>query len=208
MEVLNSILNRRSVRKFKQDPIKKDDLIKIIEAARWAPSATNRQVCRFVVIDNEELLKKIASETKIVFFKQRHAAQCPAMIVVCCKGDSWIEEIGAAIQNMLLTANSLEIGSCWIGAFSRSLVRELLKIPQNYKIYALILLGYPDETPDVPPRLSLGEICYLNEWKKPIVKPDKTLLPLSGVGSLVLRRLSNRGERDLKSSPLKIEKEK
>ena len=206
MEVLNSILNRRSVRKFKPDIIKEDDLIKIIEAARWAPSATNRQVCRYVVVNDEKILQKIASETKIVFFKQKHAAQCPAMVVVCCKSESWIEEIGAAIQNMLLTADALGIGSCWIGAFNRSLVREIVKIPDKYKIYALILLGYPNETPDVAPRLSMGEICYLNEWKKPITKPKKTLLPSSGVGSIVLKRISDRGERDLNSSPLKIDK--
>ena len=207
MEVLNSILHRRSVRKFKSDLIKQDDLIKIIEGARWAPSATNRQVCRFIVVNDDVLLKKIASETRIVFFRQRHAAQCPAMVVVCCNKDSWIEEIGAAVQNMLLVADALGIGSCWIGAFNRSLVRDLLKIPKNYKIYALILLGYPNETPDVPPRLSMGEICYLNEWKKPITKPKKTLLPSSGAGSVVLRIISDRGERDLKSSPLKLEKD-
>jgi len=207
MEIINAILNRRSVRKFKSDKIKEDDLIKIVEAARWAPSATNRQVCRFVVVTDDDLLKNIADNTKIVFYRQRHAAECPAMIVVCCKSSNWIEEIGAAIQNMLLTAQVLELGTCWIGAFNRSLVREILNIPSNYKIYALILLGYPNETPDVPPRLSLGEICFKNKWKLPITKPKRTLLPSSGIGSLAVRRLSDRGEKDLESSPLQPKNE-
>jgi len=207
MEVINSILKRRSVRKFKSDKIKEDHLIKIVEAARWAPSATNRQACRFIVVDDEEILKNIAENTKIVFFRQKHAAQCPALIVVCCKGSNWIEEVGAAIQNMLLTADSLELGTCWIGAFSKDLVRNILNIPTGYNIYALILLGYPNEKPDVPPRLSLGEICFKNKWKQPITKPNRTILPSSGIGSLVVRRFSDRGKRDLNSSPLQPDKE-
>lgn len=207
MEIINAILNRRSVRRFKSDKISEDKLIKIIEAARWAPSATNRQACRFVVVTDEAILKTIADNTKIVFYKQSHAAECPAMIAVCCKGSNWIEEIGAAIQNILLTAHILDLGTCWIGAFNKSVVREILSIPKGYNIYALILLGYPNETPDVPPRLSLGEICFKDKWKQSMVKPKRTILPSSGIGSLVVRKLSDRGERDLKSSPLQPDNE-
>ncbi|MHA1146152.1 MAG: nitroreductase family protein [Candidatus Helarchaeota archaeon] len=203
MDVAKIILTRRSVRRFKPDPIETGDLIKILEAARWAPSAVNRQVCRFVAVTDASLLKQIASEAKIVFFRQKHAAQCPAMIVVCCKSEkSWIEEIGAAVQNMLLMAHSLGIGTCWIGAFNRDLVRSVLKIPTQFRIYALILVGYPDETPEVAPRLSLGEIAFLNGWKKPIVAPKRSILPTSGIGSMVVKKFTNKGEQDLAASPL------
>lgn len=206
MDTAKAILTRRSVRRFKKEPVREEDLIKILEAARWAPSAVNRQACRFVAVTNENQLKRIADNSRIVFFKQKHAAQCPAMIVVCCKAKkSWIEEIGAPIQNMLLMAQSLGLGTCWIGAFNREIVRDLLKIPFNFKLYALILLGYPDETPDVTPRHSLGEIAFINEWNQPIITPKRSLLPSAGMGSFITKTLTNRGEKDLESSPLNVD---
>ncbi len=201
MNVGNAILHRRSIRKFSSKPIPQDDLIKILEAARWAPTATNRQKTRFIVVTDENLLKEIANNSKIVFFRQRHAAQCSSMIVVCIDSDSWIEEVGAAIQNILLMAIELGIGTCWIGAFNRSTVRKLLSVPNSYKIIALILLGYYSEQPDPPPRLDLGKITYLNKWRNPITKSKGTILPKSGPFSFVTKRLIDTSS-DVKNSPL------
>jgi len=199
------ILTRRSVRHFKKDAIPIEDLMKILEAARWAPSATNRQVIRYMLITDEELLKKISNTAKIIFYKQKHAAQAPAMIAVCGATNAWIEEFGAAIQNMLLMAWSLGIGTCWIGAFSKKKVHEILKIPDNYKIIALILFGYPEANPKPTPRLDLGKIAYLNTWKNPIIKTKGIgLLPKSGPISIVTRGLHD----SQKDSPLKEKDEK
>ncbi|MBD3227886.1 MAG: NADH dehydrogenase FAD-containing subunit [Candidatus Lokiarchaeota archaeon] len=135
MKVSECILKRRSIRNFKNKPIPNDDIIKILEAARWAPSAKNRQVIRFIVVTYEEILEDISNHAKILFFKQRHAAKAPVIIAVCTPKGTWIEEIGAAIQNMLLLAWTLGIGSCWIGSFNKNKVKEILKIPKKYKIY-------------------------------------------------------------------------
>lgn len=202
MKVNKAILRRRSVRHFTDDPIPMEDLIKIVEAARWAPTAVNRQKTRFVVVTDQELLKKIADNSKIVFYKQKHAAQSKAMIVVCLDSSAWVEEVGASIQNMLLLAFSLGIGSCWIGAFNRDIVRELLKIPLSYKLYALILLGYYSSDPKPAPRLELGRMVFLNKWRTPIVKPQASLFPKSGALSIAITKTFTDTESDLEKSPL------
>ena len=202
MNVSEAILRRRSIRRFKEDPITQDDLIKILEAARWAPTAVNRQKTRFIAVTNDELLKKIADNSKIVFFKQSHAAQSKAMIVVCIDSNQWIEEVGAAIQNILLMSKALGIGSCWIGAFNRNVVRELLEIPISYKIIALILLGYYSEEPHPPPRLDLGKIAFLNRWRNPIIKSKSGIFPKSGVFSILLTKILTDTISDLENSPL------
>lgn len=202
MKVSEAILRRRSVRKFMDAPIPMEDLIKILEAARWAPTAANRQKTRFILVTDEELLKKIADNAKIIFYKQKHAAQSTAMIVVCLDSTAWVEELGASIQNILLVAYSLNIGTCWIGAFNREEVRKLLKIPQNYKLYALILLGYYSEDPKPTPRLELGKIAFLNQWRKPLVKPKGGLLPKSGVLSIAITKTFTDTAKELKKSPL------
>ncbi len=207
MDVSEAILHRRSIRKFLDKQIPLEDIIKIVEAARWAPTAVNRQKTRFIVVTDDDLLKKIANSAKIVFYKQKHAAQAAAMIVVCLDSTAWIEEVGAAIQNMLLQAFAMQIGTCWIGAFDRDFVRTLLKIPHIYKILALILLGYYSENPKPPPRLELGKIAYLNKWRNPILKPEGSILPKSGALSILLTKHLTDTESQLKKSPLAEPKE-
>ncbi|TFG05971.1 MAG: nitroreductase family protein [Promethearchaeota archaeon] len=202
MKISEAILRRRSIRKFKEDPIPFEDLIKVMEAARWAPTAVNRQKTRFILVTDEDLLGKIAGNAKIIFYQQKHAAQAKAMIVVCLDSTSWIEEVGAAIQNILLMAYALSIGSCWIGAFNREAVREILKIPHSYNLLALILLGYYVEEPKPAPRLELGNMVFLNKWRNPIVKPKAGILPKSGVLSIALTKPLTDTSADLENSPL------
>jgi nitroreductase len=201
MQVNEAILYRRSIRNFTSESIPFEDLIKIVEAARWAPTAANRQRTRFVVVTDEALLKKIAENARIIFLKQKHAAQAAAMIVVCLDSTTWVEEVGAAIQNMLLEAYSLKIGTCWIGAFEREVVRSLLKIPQSFKLIGLILLGYYSEYPKPSPRLELGQMAFLNQWRTPLVKSKVGLLPKAGVLSFITKQLTDT-EEALEESPL------
>jgi nitroreductase len=201
MQVNEAILYRRSIRKFTSEPIPLENIVKIVEAARWAPTAVNRQRTRFVVVTDEALLKKIAENAKIIFFKQKHAAQAAVMIVVCLDSTAWVEEVGAAVQNMLLEAYSLKIGSCWIGAFEREIVRSLLKIPQSFKLIGLILLGYYSEYPKPPPRMELGQIAFLNQWRTPLIKPKAGVLPKSGALSFITKQLTDT-EAALEESPL------
>ena len=83
-----------------------------------------------------------------------------------CERDLAIQSFGAAIQNLLLTAHAAGLGACWYCApgFCKETVREVLKIPDSVEPQAFVILGYPAETPSVPPKKSLAENCFLNMW--------------------------------------------
>jgi nitroreductase len=154
------IKKRRSVRKYKDTPVSKDKILKILEAARIAPSAGHRQPWHFIVVEEKETIKKLA--------KQAWAATAPVMIVGLADlvaSPNWcINDLGIAFEHIVLAATDLGLGTCWMGQSNREeLVRNLLDIPDNYKVVALITLGEPDETPGPKERKTLESIV---SWEK------------------------------------------
>ena len=160
MELKEVIENRRSIRKYKDTPVPKDKIMKILEAARLAPSASNHQTWHFMVVQNKDMIKKLA--------KQAWAEAAPAMIV--CLADTeespgWCQnDLGIAVEHMVLTAWDLGYGTCWMGQSNREdLLKELLGIPDKYRPIALFTLGKPDEAPAAKPRKSIEDIV---SWEK------------------------------------------
>ncbi len=154
------IRKRQSTRKFSDKPIAKEHILKCIEAARLAPSASNAQPWKFIVVDTAEKRARIAKYTyeKIGFFnKFTSRAQCFVVITLekqklitrlgkRIKGIDWeLIDIGIAAQHLCLQAEELGIGSCMIGWYSEKPVKELLQIPHNKKVALIIALGYPVE---------------------------------------------------------------
>lgn len=148
MDILEFITSRRSIRKFLDKPLEKEHLDKILEAARWAPSAGNCQPWRFIVVTDRKKIKNFDP-----FFHQPWVLNAPAIIVVLSSpedsrrrygsGSEWyIQDCAAATQNMLLMAHGLGLGAVWIGAFSKEAVRKELEIPSQYEVFSLICLGY------------------------------------------------------------------
>ncbi len=173
MDVLEAIRGRRSIRRFKSDPIPEDDLMRILEAATWAPSAGNCQPWEFVIVTDEELKREIARAA----LAQMWISSAPVVIVVCANipRTSWrygergrtlycIQDTAAAIQNMLLAAYSLGYGTCWVGAFDEAGVKEVLRIPDNVRPVAIIPIGKPAEAPVAPPRIPLKELVHWNKY--------------------------------------------
>ncbi len=169
--ILNIIKSRRSIRKFKKQPVEDEKILLILEAARWAPSSGNLQNWKFIVVRDPEKLKKLAEYS----FNQPWVAEAPVVIVVLSdtkivkyfygeRGKKLyaIQNTAAAIQNMLLMAHALGLGSVWIGAFDEKKVKELLEIPEDYDVHALVCIGYPDENPKSE-RKELSELVY---WEK------------------------------------------
>ena len=165
--LLQIVRGRRSIRKFKPDPIPEEDLREILEAATWAPSAGNTQDWRFIVVRDPGLKTKLAEAA----MWQNFLMEAPVVIVVCADlerardayGERGVElysvqDTAAATQNMLLVAHAKGIGSCWVGAFSEVLVREALGLGQMMRPVALIPLGYPAQVPAPPPRRPLEEM--------------------------------------------------
>jgi nitroreductase len=148
--ILKEILERYSVRKYKKDDVS-DDLIKeVIEAARLAPSANNKQPWKFIVVKDPEKRRKIGEPTTWAKFIK----DAPVLIVGCVTEksfkmggwyDSSILDIGIAMEHIALQATHLGLGTCWIGDFDEKLVKELLEIPDDIRVAALMTLGYPLE---------------------------------------------------------------
>lgn len=148
-EVLDVILKRRTTREFESKPIPKYILASILEAGRWAPSGLNNQPWRFVILDDEQILFKLAYMTKYSSI----LLQAPtAMAIFLDKEASYSREkdilaIGACIQNMLLQIQALGLGACWLGEILNKAkeVESLLKVPESYELLAVVALGYPKE---------------------------------------------------------------
>lgn len=165
--VLEAIKNRRSIRRYLPDQIKDAELAAILEAGAYAPSAHNEQPWHFTVIRNRELLDRISDKSKELMAAQEtdwikkmgqnpdlHIFyKAPTVVVVSTRLGAMSPKVdcAAAIQNMLLAAESLDIGSCWIGLaryyFSLEAERPLLGIPDGYEPFYAVTLGYKAQRP-------------------------------------------------------------
>lgn len=153
MELIDILLKRRSVRKFKDEDISKDDLEKILEAALLAPTSRNRKPCNFLIVENKETLKKLAKSKKT---GAEMLANCNKAIIVVANtiiSDTWIEDSSIALGYMHLMAASLDIGSCWVqihlrqtadGRDSEKAVKEITGLDDYFRIVGILALGIPD----------------------------------------------------------------
>lgn len=169
MDIQEAILNRRSIRKYKDQKISSQDINTMLKAAMYAPSAMNTQAWHFIVIEDKNiLLNTLQSIPYAEMLKQSTAA-----ILVCGdssieKNESWLlQNCSAVTQNILLSAFGLGIGSCWIGIQGMDeIVRNIkhqFKLPENIVPVSLISLGYPDEVVKAEERFKEEKIHY-NNW--------------------------------------------
>lgn len=164
MDVFEAVQKRRSIRAYESTPVPKAVLEKILEAARLAPSAGNVQPWHFIVVTDAGKRERLAESILVRFLKE-----APVVIVGC--GDQkaspkwFMVDVAIAMQNMVLTATSEGLGTCWIGIFNESKVKELLKIPEKFRVVALLALGYPREKFDIQ-----GKILHLIRRRKPLEK--------------------------------------
>lgn len=155
MNLEEIIYRRRSIRRFKQDPISIDKLKKLIDFARVAPMATNIQSLEFIIVKNADIREKLfplVNFASLLPPDQRtpeKGREPTAYIIVLV--NTKIKRVlvdfnvGAAVENILLGAVSFGIGSCWMANINRNKIRELFEIPEYYDINHVISLGYPDE---------------------------------------------------------------
>jgi nitroreductase len=168
MEFMEVIRRRRSIRKYKPDPVPEEEIKYVLEAARLAPSWANSQCWHFVVVTDEEVKRQVAQAGN------EWIAQAPVIIVACAdptkpgtKGDQpyYLVDIGIAMEHLVLAAADRGLGTCWIGWFDEEKVKKALGVPENIRVVASTPLGYPDESPDPRPRKSLDEIVSYNGYR-------------------------------------------
>ncbi len=171
MKVLDVIQKRQSVRKYKEDPISEKALMRVLEAARLAPSGKNFQPWKFIIVKDKALKEKLAQASAGQFFM----AEAPIIIVGCGYPDncyahmgrymkSWSVDVTIALEHLILQAQEEGLGTCWIGSFEEEEVKAILNIPENVKVLALTPLGYPDEIPRSRGRKSLDEIISYDRF--------------------------------------------
>ena len=164
-----AIKTRRSIRSYLKQDLPIEVVDRLLEAARWAPSAGNVQPWAFVVASSTAMKRNLS----MAGYGQKDLEEASVVIVVCADEkraeDSYgvrgktlycLQDTAAAIQNILLTAVSLGLGSCWIGAFKEEETRKVIHAPRNMRPIALIPVGYPNETPPARDRRPLNEIMH------------------------------------------------
>jgi len=164
--ILEAIKKRQSVRSYQDKEIPEDVLQQVLEAGRLAPSASNKQGWKFIVIKDEDLRKKLVPACK----NQKFVGEAPVVIAGCatnpdyvmtCGEHSYSIDLAIALDHMSLEAASLGLGTCWIGAFYQDQVKEILGVPVDVRITSLMPLGYPKELSTKTERKPLSEIvCY------------------------------------------------
>lgn len=174
METLNAIKKRRTIRRFDSREISDSDLRKILDSGNSAPCAGRLPNWKFIVTRAQADISKLCKAA----FNQETFSSASALIIVC-SDDSILSPYGnrgeevyslqntaACTENMLLAATSLGIGSAWIGAFDEGLVHELLSIPKEIKVHAIVALGYSAEKVKETGRPNLADIVYFDKWGK------------------------------------------
>ncbi len=169
MNVFEAIKARYSVRSYQDRPVEDEKLGRLLEAARLAPSAANRQEWRFVVVRDAAKRRELMEAAN----GQKFVAEAPVVIVACavgedrkldCGGALWVLDVGIALEHIALQAVEEGLGTCWIGAFSQARVRQALGIPDDVRVVELMPVGYPADRPREKNRLPLDEIVRYEAW--------------------------------------------
>jgi nitroreductase len=172
MEFFEVVKKRRSIRRFQPREVEQEAVKKILEAAIEAPSAGNLQTWRFWVVLSEELKRRLAQAA----YYQDFVAEAPVVIVVGAdlerafrgygeRGQNLyaLQDTAAAVENILLAACALGLGSCWVGAFDEEAVSEALSLPSSLRPVAIVPIGYPASEGRKPPRRPLEEVATWRE---------------------------------------------
>ena len=157
MDAIEAIKTRRTVRLYKQKEIGGEILLELVECARCGPAAANRQPLQYIIVNEAETNAKIfeclAWAGYVKPKRNPPADKRPAAYIIVLMDKSIGNDksnsvdAAAAIENMLISAWSMGIGSCWLGAIDREKIRQICKVPEGFDIDSVVALGYPDETP-------------------------------------------------------------
>ena len=174
MDTITCIKTRRSIRQFKEQEVTKDVLEDIVQTASFAPSWKNTQITRYIAIEDPSILKKIADDYTPVY-NSNIIRQIPMLVAVTFikgrsgferdgsystkKGDRWqMFDVGVACQSFCLAAKEQGLGTVIMGIFDEEKITELLEIPPERELAALIAVGWPDDDPQAPKRKAVTDL--------------------------------------------------
>ena len=180
MAFLDLVKHRKSVRNFLDTPVEKEKIMMCLEAARLAPSASNSQPWKFIVVDDNEARKRLCdSAFNGIYAINSFCKTAPDIIVAVSEKSKFLTriggifrgtqyyqiDIGIACEHLVLEAEDLGLGTCWIGAFDEKKVKEILGIPEKIRVVGIMPIGYPADPSSVEKkRLTLDAIVKHEKW--------------------------------------------
>jgi nitroreductase len=181
-DILDLIKNRRTIKTFMPKYVSWEKISRIIDAGRHAPSCGNVQNWKFLLVSDPDQKQQVAEAA----YKQYEIIQAGTLIIVCgepekaeryygLRGERLysVQNCAAAIQNMLLEAESLGLGTRWIGGFDEEAIKTMFKIPPEVRPQAIIAIGHPKEVPPKPPKYPLETVVYFGSWRLRLRDPAK-----------------------------------
>ncbi|MEJ2183098.1 MAG: nitroreductase family protein [Nitrospirota bacterium] len=186
MDVFEAIKSRRSVRRFAEKPVDEEKVEALLEAVRQSPSWANMQCWRFVVVREQAVKEQISQLSYVESFfaplgyktnpSQKGLAEAPVVVVACAdpkqsgviRGQEYyLTDLGIASQTLMLAAHGMGLGTVFVGVFDEEELKELLRIPPEFRVVGLFPLGYPREEKKAgPPRKEISELVFHESWKQ------------------------------------------
>jgi nitroreductase len=179
MDTLEAIRERRSVRKYKSDPVPKESLMKILEAVRWSPSWANTQCWEVVVVDDPEVKKQLQASLPPGNPSFNAMLEAPLVLAVCGKkgragfkrsesmtihGDWMMFDLGIASENLCLAAKALGLGTVHVGLLDHKKAKAALGLPDEVEVAELIPVGFPVDAPKAPGRREFSDFVHKNKF--------------------------------------------
>ena len=181
MDLMEAIKGRRSIRKYKPDPVSEEALRVLVEAVRWAPSWANTQCWEVIIVRDPNMKSALANTLTKTNPSLSSMTEAPLVIVLCgkkgvsgfkkgeaatVKGDWLMFDTGIAMQTLCLTAHSLGLGTVVVGLFDHKKVEEILGVSQNAEVVAMTPLGYPAVEGGAPKRKEPSEFVFYDRYPK------------------------------------------
>jgi nitroreductase len=176
---MEAIKTRRSIRKYRPDPVDDGALATVLEAARWAPSWGNSQCWRFIVVRDSDAKGKLADTMNETNPARDAVRNAPLVIAACArlglagrkdgtivtdKGDWFMFDVALAMHNLVLAAHALGLGTVYVGLFDAQKAARILELPDDHTFVAMTPLGYPAESKEPRPRKDISEIVCYDQW--------------------------------------------
>ena len=169
MEVFEAITARRSIRTYRAEDVEEEKLRRVLNAGRLAPSASNRQEWKFIVVRDPGKRAKITATT----YGQRWVGEAPVIIVACategksvmtCGQTTHTVDVSIACTMMMLEAWEQGLGTCWLGTFNENEVKKILEIPASLRVVTVMPLGYPSDIPAARPRKAFDQVVSYDRY--------------------------------------------
>jgi nitroreductase len=168
MTVMEAIQGRKSIRSYSPKPIEPEKITAVMEAARLAPSARNRQMWKFIVVTDSEVKDKLVGACN----GQQSVRQAPAVIIACGESPGIMTcgqpvesiDVSIALSFVMLKAYEEGLGTCWLGNFNQDEVKAAANVPDDVVVVAVTPLGYPAESPDARPRKAFDEVVSYDKY--------------------------------------------